>query len=124
MEKNTEIALIAEDVWCPNCGAKAELRDSSVVYKGRNFGLVYVCSNFPKCDSYVGVHKGTNRPKGTLADRNTRDARMRAHAAFDQIWKNGRMGRSKAYRLLASLGSGLIACCNPLASSLINPNHK
>lgn len=103
MPKPPEIALLAEDVWCPHCGAKAELRDSSVVYKGRSFGLLYVCQNYPKCDSYVGVHKGTNRPKGTLADRITREARVRAHGTFDQVWKNGRMSRSKAYRLLATL---------------------
>ena len=36
-----------------------------------------------------------------LADRETHEARRRAHEAFDPLWKSGRMSRTKAYTQLA-----------------------
>lgn len=62
-----------KEVICPYCRAKAELRDSEFVYGDRNYGKIYVCSNYPICDAYVGVHKGTqDKPKGTLANAELR----------------------------------------------------
>ena len=37
-----------------------------------------------------------------LADRATHDARKAAHAAFDPIWKSGRLSRGDAYKRLAN----------------------
>ena len=31
-------------------------------------GKLYVCSHFPQCNSYVGVHPGTTNAKGKLAN--------------------------------------------------------
>jgi len=50
-----------EDRSCLYCNSKVELKDSDVIY-GKSYGLVYICSKFPKCDSYVGVHRGTTFP--------------------------------------------------------------
>ena len=51
---------------CPYCGGTAILRDASFVYGDRSYGgKVYVCSHYPACDAYVGVHPGTRIPKGT-----------------------------------------------------------
>ena len=36
-----------------------------------------------------------------LADAATHDARKKAHAAFDPIWRDGHMSRGKAYKMLA-----------------------
>jgi hypothetical protein len=95
---------------CPYCGAVAILQDSVVIY-GRSFGNVYVCSNYPGCDAYCGVHRDTNKPLGTLANRALRTARKAAHAAFDPVWKLGRMRRSDAYAWLASeLGIDAAQC--------------
>lgn len=92
MKKNRKIT-------CPYCGAPAVLREGSYVYGERSKGeLLYVCANYPKCDAYVGVHRGTKRPLGTLADANLRHKRIRAHKLFDLIWKNGLMTRKEAYR--------------------------
>jgi ssDNA-binding Zn-finger/Zn-ribbon topoisomerase 1 len=68
---------------------------------GKSYGKVYVCDNFPDCDSYVGVHRGTNRPLGTLANKELRKARMECHNVFDQSWRSGRSTRDDAYRTLA-----------------------
>jgi hypothetical protein len=49
-----------------------------------DYGPVWVCLF---CEAYCGCHEGTEKPLGTLANRELRDARMRAHAAFDPLWK-------------------------------------
>lgn len=86
-------------ITCPYCGATAILREGKYVYGENTKGeMLYVCANYPKCDSYVGVHRGTKRPLGTLADAELRNKRIRAHKLFDQIWKNKLMTRKEAYR--------------------------
>ncbi len=95
---------------CPYCGSPAELRDSSVIY-GRSYGPAWICASFPKCDSYCGCHKGTTKPLGRLANRELREAKKAAHAAFDRLWKSGAMRRKDAYRWLAdNLGISTDAC--------------
>ena len=92
MKKNKKII-------CPYCGARAILRDGTYVYGERSKGeKLYVCSNYPKCDSYVGVHRGTTNPMGTLADASLRNKRIKTHKIFDLIWKNNLMTRKEAYR--------------------------
>lgn len=50
----------------------------------------------------VGCHPGTDVPLGYMADGYTRRARMRAHQAFDPIWKDSYLiNRREAYRMLA-----------------------
>lgn len=84
---------------CPYCGAMAVLRDGTYVYGDRSRGeMLYVCSNYPKCDSYVGVHHGTDRPMGTLANAELRNKRIKTHRLFDQIWQSKLMTRKEAYR--------------------------
>ena len=87
---------------CPYCGSTAILKDASYVYGGKSRGgKVYVCSHYPECNYYVGVHPGTTIPKGTLANRELRKKRIRAHNTFDQIWKQGILSRRDAYRWIA-----------------------
>lgn len=96
--KNTKNKMIR----CPYCGGTAVLRDASYVYgeKSRG-GQLYVCSHFPVCNSYVGVHPGTQIPKGTLANRELRQKRIQAHRIFDQIWIQGILSKDNAYRWMA-----------------------
>ena len=91
-----------QKIRCPYCGSTAVLRDASFVYHEKSKGgRLYVCSHYPACDSYVGVHPGTAIPKGTLADRSLRLKRIRAHRVFDQIWKTGILSKPEAYRWMA-----------------------
>jgi len=85
------------NVICPYCGQQAKYVDSKVVY-GRSYGMIYLCKD---CDAYVGVHKGTDKPKGRLADKELRNWKMAAHEAFDPLWKSKRMKRDQAYKWLA-----------------------
>lgn len=61
------------------------------------FGLFYSCPR--GCDVKVGAHPD-GRPKGIPADKETRQARISAHAAFDRLWNEGPLTRSGAYRWL------------------------
>ncbi len=87
------------EVCCDYCGRRAEYVDSSVIY-GKSYGMIYLCR---PCRAYVGVHDGTNKPLGRLADAELREWKKRAHAAFDPIWQYGRFRRKRnaAYAWLA-----------------------
>lgn len=86
---------------CPYCGSPVLLADSIEVYKVRSYGKIWLCSNYPECDAYVGCHQGTDEPLGTPANEALRRARNAAHAAFDPLWQCGGMSRSEAYRRLS-----------------------
>lgn len=86
-------------VICPYCGKQAAYIDSKVIY-GKSYGMIYLCC---PCDAYVGVHEGTDRPLGRLANKDLRKWKMAAHEAFDPLWKSGRMKRAAAYQWLADL---------------------
>ena len=72
---------------CRYCGKPATIRDSAEIYHGRSFGMALICTGYPACDSFVGCHKDTGLPKGSLANAETREWRKRAHAAFDPVWR-------------------------------------
>lgn len=83
--------MIAAPV-CPAHGATMRLRSS-------RFGPFYSCPVWPECDVTIGVHPdGT--PLGIPGDRETRRARIRAHAAFDAWWKRRGFYRDRAYVIL------------------------
>ena len=72
---------------CPYCQAEAVLKDTAALYGGVSYGLAWICLNYPKCDSYVGCHKGTAQPLGRMANKELRTAKSRAHRSFDALWK-------------------------------------
>jgi len=94
-------------VICPYCGGEALLVSGDKIYPHRTD---LYCLRFYYCDNghepaFVGCHKGTVKPLGTLANAELRAIRSKAHVAFDILWKTRKMTRSKAYQWLAgSLG--------------------
>lgn len=94
---------IDHEITCQYCGNIADFVDSAVVYGGKSFGMIYLCKCKPPHFSYVGVHKKTQQPLGTLADYSTRKARARAHEYFDRLWKSSKakMDRTQAYHWLS-----------------------
>jgi ssDNA-binding Zn-finger/Zn-ribbon topoisomerase 1 len=83
------------DLVCPECGAPMHLR-----YSRKHQRSFYGCTRWPACSGTHGAHDD-GRPKGVPGDAATRNARMRAHDVFDQLWKprgRGRMSRRGAYR--------------------------
>lgn len=87
------------EVYCDYCGRRAEYVDSRIVY-GMSRGKIYLCRN---CMAYVGVHKGTDKPLGRLANAELRRWKKAAHHAFDPLWKFGpfKGHRDAAYGWLA-----------------------
>lgn len=75
---------------CPYCGNS----------KGT---MLYVCTRYPECDSYVRVHAGTNIPVGSMANHELRTLRRIAHHYFDQLYESGYMSKQDAYQWLADL---------------------
>ena len=87
-------------VFCPYCGAKAKLVDSAIVY-GQSYGMIYLCCNYPVCDAFVGTHKKSLKPLGTLANAELRVLRKEAHSSFDPLWQSDKLSRKEAYAWLA-----------------------
>ena len=126
-----------QTIRCPYCGSTAILKDASYVYGHHSSGgKVYVCSHYPACDSYVGVHQGTSLPKGSLANRTLRKKRIQAHQIFDQLWRKGIFSREEAYRWIgdkfclqtrqAHIGNFSDYMCDQLiqeASKVLQNNH-
>lgn len=86
---------------CPVCGRKPELVTGAIVYPHRTDLHAKLFWRCPQGCAYVGCHAGTQTPLGVMATEGTRRARIRAHDAFDAIWKDGHMTRSRAYEELA-----------------------
>jgi ssDNA-binding Zn-finger/Zn-ribbon topoisomerase 1 len=83
------------DPKCGECGALMRLRDS-------RFGKFWGCINFPACRGTHGAHPN-GRPMGKPANKTTKEARIKTHEIFDQLWKKYGMSRSQAYAWLVSV---------------------
>jgi ssDNA-binding Zn-finger/Zn-ribbon topoisomerase 1 len=86
--------FVAHELTCTQCGAPMRVKDG----KFRSF---YGCSRWPGCDGAIGMH-ADGTPLGTQADKGTRQLRIAAHAAFDQLWRSGRITRKEAYRWMCN----------------------
>lgn len=88
------------NIKCPYCGGKAILRPASYVYgtamieKGRH---LYLCTNWPACDSYVSAHKSSLLPMGTLANGDLRHKRILAHRALAEYQRCHYMDKWAVY---------------------------
>ena len=84
-------------VKCGYCGREAQLIDSTKIY-GKDHGMVWHCKH---CNALVHTKKDNKTPLGTLANRELRYWRRKAHKLFDRLWNSkGKMTREGAYRLL------------------------
>ena len=72
----------ANRVKCPRCGGEPQRNET-------RYGTRLSCCGLWAWGEYP------------LADAETHEARKAAHAAFDKVWRDGRLSRSAAYRYLA-----------------------
>ena len=105
MKKKKNRKGITRDVtYCPYCGSRTELRSADGIYHdNKDDTMLYVCKNYPRCDTYVRVIPGTTQPMGTLANGPLRALRIEAHRSFDQLYTSGIMTRSEAYQWLSDM---------------------
>lgn len=88
-----------KDIVKCHCGARATLRPGTVVHGDKaKVEYLYVCSRYPLCDSYVGVHSNSLKPLGTLAGKELRGKRIEAHKVFNLLWESGMMKKWQAYK--------------------------
>jgi hypothetical protein len=85
-------------VTCDYCRRPAEFLPSSAPVYGRDYGPVWRCE---PCGAWVGCHKGSDTPLGRLANKSLRAMKIRAHDAFDPIWRGTKTKRGSAYAWLA-----------------------
>lgn len=89
---------------CCYCGSSVTLRSAEgIVPQCKPGTMLYVCRNYPACDSYVKVHPGTKLPMGSLANRELRTLRQKAHFHFNQLYETGFMSREEAYEWLSAV---------------------
>lgn len=96
-------------VICDYCGEEAELVTGAQVYPHMPRLAEKVLYQCTPCQARVGCHPGTDKPLGRLANIELRQAKERAHAAFDPLWQTKMRqtgmpkstARSLAYKWLA-----------------------
>ena len=86
-------------ILCPYCFKEAEWVENKEVY-GVNFGKSYMIYLCRPCNAYVGCHNNTTRPMGTLANKDLREMRSKAHNLIDPIWQKKKLSRSEVYQVL------------------------
>lgn len=104
---------------CPYCGQPSEHVTGAIIYP-RHPDLhdreYFHCA---PCDAWVGTHKDSGMALGRLANKALRQAKQRAHAAFDPLWQKRQRisgisqskARGRGYKWLAKeLGISPKAC--------------
>ena len=105
MKQNKKRKGLNKDImYCPYCGSRTELRSADGIYHDNREGtMLYVCKNYPRCDTYVRVRPGTTEPIGTLANGRLRALRTEAHRSFNQLYERGIMTKREAYEWLSQM---------------------
>jgi len=89
---------------CPYCHGMARLKPSLEVYQGNDFGMIYLCDNYPQaCDAYAGVHQGDYLPLGQLSNTQLRSLRRSVHRLIDPLWQQKAYSRNVVYGFLAEI---------------------
>ncbi|MBK8583262.1 MAG: hypothetical protein IPL86_16035 [Flavobacteriales bacterium] len=114
-------AFVANRLNCQYCGRAAKLVRGVTLYPGHPETHDKYFWRCAPCGAHVGCHprnkntKGKPNdgkiPLGSLANKELRRARNRAHAMFDPLWRKGKMKRGEAYSWLReTLGISKEAC--------------
>ena len=84
LEKRKIRAQRSRSFRCPHCGAAMILRPASEIYHdAKSDRKLYVCHNYPACNTYVAAHPNTDKPMGVPANGDLRNLRIQAHRKFD-----------------------------------------
>ena len=84
MKKRKTRAQRSRSFRCPHCGAAMILRPASEIYHdAKSDRKLYVCHNYPACNTYVAAHPNTDKPMGVPANGDLRNLRIQAHRKFD-----------------------------------------
>lgn len=84
---------------CPYCNNEALWCENKEIY-GKNYGKSYMCYYCKPCDAYVGCHNNTKKALGTMANKELREWRVKAHEVVDPLWREAGLDRKEVYKLL------------------------
>lgn len=87
---------------CPYCNKKAIWCSNENIY-GRAMGVSHMCYYCRDCDAYVGCHKNTRNTLGTMANKELRGWRQKAHFKIDPFWKEHGWMRSHVYEYMTMM---------------------
>lgn len=111
---------------CPYCNKEATYGPNELWY-GKRYGKSYMCYFCKPCDAYVGCHNNSTKPLGTMANRELREWRMKAHAKIDPLWKERGWSRNSVYKYLSKvfgrqihIGESDIKTCQKIVNLNIN----
>jgi len=96
-------------VICPYCNNPAKLMTGEKMYPHRKDLFSRYFWQCKPCKAHVGCHRTSSHPNGrtgtkplgTLATANLRYMRSRCHRLFDPLWRDGKIRRRNAYKILA-----------------------
>ncbi|WP_436659778.1 zinc-finger-containing protein [Acinetobacter sp. P1(2025)] len=74
------------NIRCQYCNQKAQPVHGSELYAEKNplsKNMFYACLG---CDAWVGMHKHSRKPFGSLANKELRNKRVVAHTLLDPLW--------------------------------------
>lgn len=94
------------EIYCCECKqvVNARFTDWKEVYphlRELPYHNFYICD---KCKNFVGVHKGTNIPLGTIPTKEIKEYRKKIHSIIDPIFlksKNKHFTRKNIYKFLS-----------------------
>lgn len=86
---------------CRYCNREAVFVPNEEIYNGTRYGKSYMFWYCKPCDAYVGTHNNDpDKPLGELSNKETREAKKKAHRIVDEYWKSGRLKRGWVYSRL------------------------
>ena len=89
--------MVQKQIRCTHCEKPARLVSGITIYPGRQDlakNYYWYCK---PCGAYVGCHPDSIKALGTLANKDLRRMRKKAHDAFDPLWRDGSLTRRQAY---------------------------
>ena len=95
-ECDEDIPVVAHYVECPVCNGQMKLR------RHVQQGLFWACDTYMICGTSHGAAPD-GAPLGKPATPETKVWRIKAHEAFDPLWKSGEFSRSGAYEWLCEV---------------------
>ena len=109
---------------CPYCNKEAVWVENKEVYS-KNYGKSFMMWLCRACNAYVGCHNNTKEPLGTMANKELRAWRVKAHDIIDSYWKGNTAmySRGEVYRKLSDhygnqihIGEADISLCKELVN--------
>jgi hypothetical protein len=106
--KHNDVMDNMPDARCDVCGANVDYHESNAVIYGRAYGDrgVWVCRDYPDCDSYVGCHPD-DVPMGRLKNQTSRQLSKQCHALFDPLWREAKSPKAQRGNLYKRLSEAM-----------------